>query len=485
VLVTADHGEGLGEHREDTHGVFVYDATLRVPLVVAGPGVPEGRVVGGLARLVDVAPTLLELAGLGPLPGADGRSLAAAARGAAPPEEPAYSESLFASVQLGWAPLHAIRTARYKVIDAPEPELYDLAADAGETRNLFAQRRDVADPLLHRLHAALAVPAPDARLAATRDVSERLQALGYLGGAAPARPTLRDPKQAIGLLLRLERGLAEARSDPALAMRELDAVLAEEPDMPLARRYRAIARQGAGRYEGAIADLRALESQGTLAADDAVLMAETLRLARRYDEALEALDRAARADPSLPEPALIRARVLRAAGRPNEAAEEYQRALGLVPGNLEAERGLAELAIERGALAEAEPRLDAILKAAPEDVGALLKLGVVRVRSGRVDEAIALFRKAVALAPSNPEALLDLAGALAKSGRPGEAVPYFEQAVRAGGDTTLALNGLGLARLESGDTAGALRALRQSLAREAGQAHIAEIVAQLSRGGRP
>lgn len=483
VLVTADHGESLGQHGEETHGVFIYDATLKVPWIMAGPGLPRGRVAQTVARGIDVAPTLLEYAGLRSLPGAEGRSLRKAGRDSLP-DEPVYIESLFTRLHLGWAGLHGWRSERWKLIEAPRPELYALDSDGDESKNLSGERPEVAAGLRRQLRAALTTTTPNASVAADPGTAERFGALGYIGGGGSPSPSGRDPKDGIDLINRLERGIAEARSNPALALQELTAVLTADPGMPLARRYRAIAHQVAGRYDEALADIRALEAQGAPSAEDALLLAETLRLARRHEEALAALDRASQAAPGLPEPWLIRARVLRAMGRAGEAGAEYERVLSMAPKHSEAERGLAELAIERGAFAEATPRLEAILRADPDDAGALVKLGVVRVRAGRLDEALALFQKAVARAPANAEALLDLAGVLAKSGRPAEAIPYFERAIRAGGATTVALNGLGFARLESGDSTGALRALRESLAREPRQAQVAEVVADLGRGTR-
>ena len=182
VLVTADHGESLGEHGEETHGIFVYDATVRVPLVAAGPGLPRGTVSRTLARLIDVAPTLLDLAGLEALPGTDGRSLRRAAAGGGP-EEPAYVESLSPLLHLGWSPLHAWRTRRWKLIDAPRAELYDLEADPSERRNVAAEHRDVVDALRRPLQAAMAAQGPSAARAVDAETSERLAALGYLSGA--------------------------------------------------------------------------------------------------------------------------------------------------------------------------------------------------------------------------------------------------------------------------------------------------------------
>ena len=400
-------------------------------------------------------------------------------------DAPAYAESLFARLNLGWSELHAWRTARFKLIDAPTHELYALDEDAAESRNLAGERGDVADGLRRGMRAALAARPPEAPLARNADAAERLRSLGYLGGSVPSAPSLRDPKDAIGLLRRLERGLAEARANPALAEQELTAVLAEEPEMPLARRYRAIAYQSAGRYDLALADLRGLERGSASSAEDLVLLAETLRLAKRPEEAIAPLDRAAALEPGSPEPPLIKGRVLRSMGRLPEAATAFSAVVALVPGHIEAERALAELAIENGSLDEASGRLEPILARDPDDVETIVKLGVVRVRSGRLDEALSLFQRAVALDPRHAEALLDLAGALAKAGRAAEAVPCFERAIEAGGPTTVALNGLGFARLEAGDAAGGMAALRRSLALEPRQPQVAAAVAQLARGRRP
>ena len=482
VLVTSDHGESLGEHGEATHGVFVYDSTLRVPWIMAGAGVPRGRVSSVVARGIDVAPSLLDYAGVRLPRAMQGRSLRPAADGREMEDAPAYAESLFCELNLGWAALHAWRTARWKLVDAPRPELYDLAADPAEVRDVSTARRNEAESLRSGLRHALETRPPDASAVPSDESRERLRALGYVGGTAPAHPSGRDPKDGIALVEHLERGLAEARARPAVAVEELTAFLAAEPDAPLARRYRAIAYQHAGRYADAVADIQALEARGPLSLDDLTVLAEALRLAGRPQEALAALDRAAAADPRAPEPALLRGRMLRAMGRSDEAGAALKQALALDPGSAEARRGLGELALERGAVDEAASLLEANVAADPTDADALVKLGVARMRAGRIDEALALFERAVALEPDNPEALLDLAGALGKSARSREAIPYFEKAIGVGGPTTAALNGLGVARLETGDAAGAVRALRESLALDPRQARIADLLRQLPGG---
>lgn len=486
VLATADHGESLGEHGEPTHGIFVYDATQRVPWIVAGPGVPAGRVAATVARSIDVAPTLLDLAGLSVPAAMEGRSLRGATRGEVLPDAPAYVESLFAHLQLGFAPLHGWRTAEWKLIDAPRPELYDLKDDPGETRDLHATRTEVAGRLAPELRSALLARPPVARAAGQGDAAERLRALGYLGGSeAPnARGSGRDPKGSLELLLRVERGLAEARVAPDVAIGELSAALEEEPRLPLALRYRAIAQAQRGDPKAALRDLDRLAQEGPPRAEDLVLRADCLRLDGRFDQALHALDQAERLDPDSPESRLMRAQTYVVMGRADEAAAAFEQVLARRPDHRAALAGLADLALARGDLERAGPLYERLLQGDPDDARLLVKLGAVAARAGRLEDAVPLFARAAELDPRSADALLGLAGALARSHRPDQAVPYFERAIEAGAKTPAAYNGLGFARLESGDTSGALAALRASLRLEPRQAQVAEAVAGLARGPR-
>jgi tetratricopeptide (TPR) repeat protein len=440
-----------------------------------------------VARGIDVAPTLLDLAGA--LPARDpmeGRSLGPALRGQSLSDEPAYAESLFASLRLGWAPLHAWRTARLKLIDAPRPELYALDEDAGETRDRIAERGQAADAMRGQLRAALAVRPPPAAADPGPDAAERLRALGYLDRSADTgeAASLRDPKDGIVLVNRLERAIAAARTDPPRAVRELRAVLAEDPRLTLGRRYLALALSAGGDQAGAIREVQRLDHEGKAGFEDLLLLADGFRLSGRPAEALAVLERAEKLQPRSPEPALARARALSALGRTADAGEAYAAVLARTPDHTEALRGLGDLALARGDVTAAAASYQRILAGDAHDVGALVKLGVIRVRSGAVEEGIGLFRQALAVDPSHAEALLDLGGALAKSGRPAEAVPFLERAVQTGPRSTVALNSLGFARLETGDARGGLAALRESLAVDPRQPQVAEVVREITSDAR-
>ena len=374
---------------------------------------------------------------------------------------PTYSESLHAQLQYGWAPLHALRTARFKLIEAPRVELYDLQADGGETTDRV---RRASRPGSRRCAASCRRSWPRTTPVATQaidaETAERLDALGYLGGgggaSAPA-PTGRDPKDGIGLVTRLGRnGMSVARTDPQKAIRELTALLAEDPGMLVVLRTRAVAYETAGQYEAAIRDLRAAREEG-----------RAQRRGQRRAGRQPAPGRAARRRRwrcSSGRPARTRASRSRGSRWPRSSSREagsarrrpaYEKVLEIAPTRSRRSGASGDLALIRGDLEDgAARRYGRILEMDPADAGALSKLGVVRVRTGRADEGIALFRKAVEREPRNAEALLYLAGALASSGRPAEAVPYFERALAAGPPSTMALNGLGLTRLPLGDPAG-------------------------------
>jgi len=485
VLVTADHGESLGEHGEETHGVFVYDATLRVPFIVAAPSRSAGRSSPVVARSIDIVPTLLDLVGL-PVPtDVDGRSLRPALEGHSLPDAPAYVESLLAQRHLGWASLQGIRSSAWKYIQAPRPELYDLKRDPGEHTNRIADHDREASSLQASLQReARVTPAPAGAAPTDERTAAQLRALGYLAGRASSQPSSgeqRDPKDGVRTITTLERGVAEVAADPARAIVLLESVLRDDPNVSLAYRHLALAHIALGQHASAISRLEWLRQHGQATPDDLLTLAESHRALGHDGEARELVAHAARLDPRSPEPALTEARAAMAAQRVDIAEAAYRRALATSPDHPEALRGLGEAALVRGDLADAVGLFERAHARDPDDPTGTLRLAVVRARTGDLQAALPLFEQAVAGLPDNPEALAGLAAALARSGRPAEAVPYFERAIRAGLRTPAVLNGMGFAKLESGDRPGALEALRASLGMRADQPQVAQAVQELSR----
>jgi len=183
VVVAGDHGESLGDHGEEAHGLFIYESVLHVPLIVSAPGIRPRRVAAPVSS-VDLTPTVLELTGIeaGDMDGISLRRLLIA--GGAASERSIYAESMFPR-RFGWSPLRAVRDGRFKFIDAPRPELYDLDADPEEQENLIAGRPAIAAALAAKLGPDTGVAH---RAAIDPSVGQRLASLGYVAPALAAPP---------------------------------------------------------------------------------------------------------------------------------------------------------------------------------------------------------------------------------------------------------------------------------------------------------
>jgi len=219
IVVAADHGESLGDHGEDGHGILLYQSTLRVPLIVRLPGVAARR-ISDPVRLVDVMPTVLEALG-DASPRVDGVSLLGLMKGQIPHLDlEAYSESLYPR-RFGWSELRALRTGRFKYVSAPRPELYDLEKDPGEARNLYDERRALAVAMATRLATLEESTTNDATRPPEldRESLERLSSLGYVApvisnGTADAAGPRPNPADCIGVYNAIVRKGAPARADP-------------------------------------------------------------------------------------------------------------------------------------------------------------------------------------------------------------------------------------------------------------------------------
>ena len=222
-MLTADHGESLGEHGEKTHALFVYDATVRVPLLLRYPALfPAGAVYPGPVRSIDIVPTVSRPSGSR----AEARlraatSSAAAARQGAPLDLPQYSESLLSELGFGMAPLHSLRQAAYKYIRAPRPELYDLRADPGELHNLYPSAPARAVRLERALDRMLEDSARHAHAARenpmSRESEEALRALGYVSSVSDRTEHGRDGSQGRDQDLQPARGGTPPRAAAKVA----------------------------------------------------------------------------------------------------------------------------------------------------------------------------------------------------------------------------------------------------------------------------
>lgn len=301
ILVAGDHGEGLGDHDEDEHGIFLYDETVRVPMILSLPRGPRGREIRQPVSLIDVAPTLLEATSLAPLPEAEGTSLFRLLEGKPWPRRAEYAETFFPEHNYDHAPLRALRTGRWKYVQGPEPELYRLTDDPHETRNLIADLPDTARLFQDRLDRYLAsLPAlPSGASSLSAEDLERLRSLGYLSGGPPTETAARalpDPKRMRPYLDTFARGkqaFQEHRwADAAQAFEE---VLRQNPASRVASLDLGKTLIRLGRHDDAARVLREAWNRSPENATLAKNLGEALRRAGRPTEALEAY-RSASAD---------------------------------------------------------------------------------------------------------------------------------------------------------------------------------------------
>jgi len=412
IVVTADHGEGLGDHGEDEHGVFVYREAVRVPLLVKAPHATEGARIAEPVQHVDVAPTLLAAAGLEIPAALPGRSLLA------PPEEPrrVYTESYYARLEFGWSELRGLTDADWAYIESSEPELFDLAADPGQRRNLAAERPEVVRRYAQELRAL------DPRFALPQsgddETRQRLAALGYFGGPySRGEGRLPAPHTQVHLLERMKEGIqALAAGRAELAAEVMSGVIAENPNMVLAWTNRARALEALGRPAEALADM-VQAAQRSVAAPRLYLEAGRLAgLAGRYAEVETLVQPALEWDPEAAYRLMVQAEM--AQGRPRAALAHAERALAV-------RRSAANLVRAARVLA-ALARLDEAAALLEEADGAggeteeelLLVRAALLQQQGRPAAALAALELQKDRFPRDPRAYVRLAAIHARAGRP-------------------------------------------------------------------
>jgi arylsulfatase A-like enzyme/Flp pilus assembly protein TadD len=437
VVLTADHGESLGEHGELSHGYFAYNSTLHVPLIIAGPGVRPGR-VGGAVSHVDIFPTVCRLLGLPEPPGLQGRSLVPLMNGGKDKPRPIYFESLEPYLNYGCAPLRGFIEGGTKYIDSPLPEVYDLNRDKQEASNL-ASVTDI--PALKRkldaIRQALAGPTTAARTAvADARTREKLRSLGYVMSPVPRIKSAYGPEDDLKSFLpfqqRLERAilLSDAGRDEE-SVRELGALIREKEHFAPAYIYLSEVHMSGGRPADA---LRTLEAGVRANPEDFALLTE-------YGKAL------------------VRG------GRSKEAVDVLERANALIDYDPESWDNLAKALTRGGEYPKALEAFKTALALDPSSAPIHADIGGFRLgrylEGGRnpsdIEQAIAHFEKATALDATLNPAFRGLGYAYRTAGRLEPAIAAWERAIALRPDDDFSTYNLGLLCLEKGDKARAKR----------------------------
>ncbi len=477
IVVSGDHGEGLGDHGERTHGMLVYDSTLRVPLVVASPGHPAGARDDAVS-LVDVAPTIVRAAGATPPDAMKGRDLLAEVRLKPDTTTDArlrevggshdvggrdvrdgrdvrgvrlqpdlYSETEYPRVA-GWSPLQALTDGRWMTIRAgASTEVYDLQNDPREQHDVAAAQPTIAAAMAARVDAIRASATKRAAAGNIgKEAEERLRALGYVASSAPASAAAGGPNPAT----RIESwnafeealsALTEKRPDAGTRLRSLAAA---NPDALIFQTTYARSLKDTGQVAAALAVYRQAARRWPT---DATLFHDLAVAAR--EAALAAKGPGARA--------------LR-----DEATKADQAALALAPTSATAHNGLGLMAIDDGQPHEAVKAFEQATALDPNNASYWTNLGNARRAAGDGSGAEQAYRRAIDVDPRAADAANGLGVLLVEAHRPADAVAWFERALAAAPDLVEARLNLGIALQQSGKTARAAETYRAVLAARGG-----------------
>jgi choline-sulfatase len=405
VAVLSDHGESLGEHGELTHGVFLYDATLRIAFLMSGAGVPAGMRLKPQARTIDLFPTILDLMG-GDVPsGIEGTSLVPLFTGKDADTAVSYAETLYPKINLGWAELRGIRTNEWKYIHAPKPELYDLTRDPGETTNVVAGHPEE----VRKLEALLAAAsrATGSETVETTPMDERtlaqLKSLGYTSGATARSYSLNgqgaDPKDRVAVLKLMDE--AERSDSPLSGQRRIE-MLQEavrlDPANPVLYHLLGPKLEKSGRYEEAMKLYRAGLAQGFVDGRLHSRLADLLVRSGQKSEAIPEYEKAVEINPADAGTQVNLATAYMETGRPADAEGVFKAVAAIEPSNAAAQNGLGVLAIQRQDGGAARAYFEKAVELDPDQVEAQLNLGLLYKMAGDRPRARSCFEQFLAKA---------------------------------------------------------------------------------------
>jgi arylsulfatase A-like enzyme/tetratricopeptide (TPR) repeat protein len=402
IIAVGDHGESLGEHGESTHGIFLYDATLHVPLIVAGPDVPRGEVIADQVRSIDIHPTVMEFLHLTASPEAQGVSLwPLMQHGTHVRSNYSYAETLYPRTYMGWSELRAMRTDGWKFILAPHPELYDLHRDPGELQNLVARHPVEAgqfQSLIWKVAGTQAKTEKVTTVPLDEQTRRELESLGYVSAGTGREIQLgtsaADPKDRMAVMKIMqaaERALNAQDNERAAQL--MQQALRQDPGNPLGHTYLAMAFERVGRLERAVEVYQDAIQHG--------IFTGTIyaRLGKVYLR-LHELDK---------------------------AADTMSRANQINPTDLDNLRNLGTAELQLGHVNEAEKTFKAIIVQNDHFSAAYNGLGLVAIQRGDGDTARRDFEKAIELNSSEVEPLLNLGVLYDKAGDKTQALRYYQQ----------------------------------------------------------
>ncbi len=397
IVLAGDHGEGLGEHGEKTHGFFIYNSTMQVPLIIHLPGESAGQTVSGLASLVDLMPTVLTALGLEVPSQVQGQSLFSELHGDKENNRDLYQESFLPRLHFNWSELRGTENAKYHFIDVPRPELYDLAKDPGETHNLLGEKKAVAEEMRAKLTALIREYSAGKEMAEKTGLDpalmERLKSLGYAGfsgGSDPkvANRDLPDPKDRIETYELFSEAMADSQH---------------------------------GRYQESIDRMKTVLKSDPNSVPAHHIQGLNYYRSKMYPEAVEELQKAVQLSPDYALAMFNLGMAQAHAGQIDAAIATLQRTLQLDGTNFDAAFNLGVAYLQKKQLAPAEDAFRQSVTINPQLARGYRALGETLLYENKLDDAISNLRRGVELEPQNPAMHQALAQVLAAKGLTAEA----------------------------------------------------------------
>ena len=436
VVFVSDHGEGLGQHDESGHAVFIYDSTLRVPLLMSWPGViPEGKVVKGQVRLVDIMPTILDLTGIKKNRELQGRSLEKQVlKSTRAVKRDAYSESLYAHLRYNWSPLQSYRTGEWKYIKSPEPELYNIQEDPGELVNLAGQQPGVLGDLDKALGKFLkktsARESKQTKVAMDDETRDKLMSLGYIQGdfsRDSEEPVPKDMIKVLELINLSDRMANSGMIDKAIE--GFNEVLTIDPENKEVYQHLAQCYKEKGGYEQAAKYFRKAASYNP---DDPMVhdgLGNAYKNMGMLEEAFREFTIAHELDPE-------DSAVINNIGWYYQQKSDYGKAMEFYEKVLEIDAECAVVHVNKAICYrkmqeydEAEKALDAAFELDDELAFGYAEKGAFVATLGNVDEGVEYCKKAVELDPQSFDGHNNLGFCYELKGIFKQAVPHYLKAI--------------------------------------------------------
>jgi tetratricopeptide (TPR) repeat protein len=438
LIFTADHGESLGEHNEKTHGIFGYESTLRIPLIISpAPNGSSPKVINQRVRLIDVAPTISELQGISFPSSIQGTSLIPLVKAEPKVANNSYFEAVSMYLKAGWAPLRGFYSDHFKFIDLPVAELYELNSDPKESKNLCSDKqlcKTWRDKFQN--YSKVFLNNPITQNPIDPETAEQLRSLGYVTGPSKANPNKTytakdDPKELIGLHDGVYDAVNLYRSgNPTQALDRLKAIIKKRPDYPLAYIHSAYVLHAEGRLDEAISLLKvAIDNKAT---DPAILgkLGTYLHEAGQESEAINVLQSALKLDPKNVDHFNYLGMAYAASGKTKEAMQAFNDGIAIDPSNISVLNNLGALYLRMGQFEKASQQYETALAVSPGNASAYSGLGFVHAYQKNWQEAIRLWNLAIKNDDKQFDAMLNLAFAYIETQQKSKAIPLltkFEQ----------------------------------------------------------